>query len=180
MEAPSSAPDKKKANHTHMDDTRGNASTSVLGTCVTKDSHSKIQLGGQIDHITIGRKWRRSLRDVRVKRGADAASDHHLVVAELKTQLKAYNDQAERPTHKFNVQCLKEKQKSEEFKIELRNKFSVLSLLPEETIAEQWHSLQETWKATCTTALGRKTRKHKEWITSDTWTLITERKNLKD
>ena len=29
----------------------------------------------QIDHITIGRKWRRSLHDVRVKRGADAASD---------------------------------------------------------------------------------------------------------
>ena len=56
----------------------------------------------------------------------------------------------------------------------------MLSLLPEETIEEQWHSLRETWKATCTTALGRKTRKHKEWITSDTWTLITERKNLKD
>ena len=65
----------------------------------------------QIDHITIGRKWRRSLRDVRVKRGADAAS------AELKTKLKAYNDQAGWPSHKFNVQCLKEKQKSEEFKL---------------------------------------------------------------
>ena len=41
----------------------------------------------QIDHITIGRKWRRSLHDVKVKRGADAASDHHLVVAVLKTKL---------------------------------------------------------------------------------------------
>ena len=130
--------------------------------------------------LTARQRIRRSLLDVRVKRGADAASDHHLVVAELKTKLKAYKDQAERPSHKFNVQCLKEKQKSEEFKIDLRNKFSVLSLLPEETIEEQWHSLRETWKATCTTALGRKTRKHKEWITSDTWTLITERKNLKD
>ena len=132
------------------------------------------------EFCTFGRKWRRSLRDVRVKPGADAAADHHLVVAKLKTKLKAYNDLAGRPSHKFNVQCLKEKQKSEEFKTELRNKFSVLSLLPEETIEEQWRSLRETWKATCTTALGRKTRKHKEWITSDTWTLITERKNLKD
>ena len=101
----------------------------------------------QIDHITIGRKLRRSLCDVRVKRGADAASDHYLVVAELKTKLKTYNNQAGRPSHKFNIQCLKEKQKSEEFKTELRNKFSVLSLLPEETIEEQWHSLRETWKA---------------------------------
>ena len=35
----------------------------------------------QIDHICIGRKFRRSMQDVRVQRGADAASDHHLVLA---------------------------------------------------------------------------------------------------
>ena len=46
----------------------------------------------QIDHITIGRKWRRSLLDVRVKRGADAGSDHHLLVADLKVKLKAHRD----------------------------------------------------------------------------------------
>ena len=134
----------------------------------------------QIDHITIGRKWRRSLHDVRVKRGADAASDHHLVVAVLKTKLKAYNDQAARPSHKYNVHSLKEKLKSEEFKIELRNKFSVPSKLPEDSIEEHWHSLRETWTATCKTVLGKKMRKHKEWLSTDTWTLITERKHLKD
>ena len=134
----------------------------------------------QIDHITIGRKWRRSLHDVRVKRGADAASDHHLVVAVLKTKLKAYNDQAARPSHKYNVHSLKENSKTEEFKIELRNKFSVLSQLPEDSIEEHWHSLQETWTTTCKTVLGKKTRKHKEWLSTDTWTLITERKQLKD
>ena len=31
----------------------------------------------QIDHICISKKFRRSLLDVRVKRGADVASDHH-------------------------------------------------------------------------------------------------------
>jgi exonuclease III len=30
----------------------------------------------QIDHITISGKWRRSLQDVKARRGADAASDH--------------------------------------------------------------------------------------------------------
>ena len=134
----------------------------------------------QIDHITIGRKWRRSLHDVRVKRGADAASDHHLVVATLKTKLKAFKDQAGRPAYKFNVHTLKERTKAEEFKTELRNKFSVLSLLPEETIEEQWSSLRDTWKTTCKTVLGKKTRKHKEWLTTDTWALITERKHIKD
>ncbi|RUS69107.1 hypothetical protein EGW08_023132 [Elysia chlorotica] len=66
----------------------------------------------QINHITIGRKWRRSLQDVRAKRGADAASDHQLVIAVLKLKLKAYRDQANRPAHKFNVQYLKNKAKA--------------------------------------------------------------------
>ena len=42
----------------------------------------------QIDHICIGQKFRRSLLDVRVKRGADAASDHHLVHVVGTLQLK--------------------------------------------------------------------------------------------
>ena len=35
----------------------------------------------QLDHICIGKRFRRSLEDVRVKRGADVASDHHLLIA---------------------------------------------------------------------------------------------------
>ena len=35
----------------------------------------------QIDHIIINRRWRRSLQDVKAKRGADIGSDHNLVVA---------------------------------------------------------------------------------------------------
>ena len=71
----------------------------------------------QIDHITIGRKWRRSLHDVRARRVADAASDHQLVVAVLQIKLKTYRDGASRPSFKYNVQNLKDKVKMEEFKI---------------------------------------------------------------
>nr|KAG5685711.1 hypothetical protein BaRGS_027976 [Batillaria attramentaria] len=134
----------------------------------------------QIDHITIGRKWRRSLLDVRAKRGADAASDHHLVIAAIKIKLKAYRDQADRPSHKYNVHSLKESVKTNAFRCELRNRFSALDTLLEETIEEHWHDLRETWTATCREVLGKKTRQHKEWLTSDTWDLITERKRLKD
>jgi len=41
----------------------------------------------QIDHMCISQKVRRSLLDVRVKRGADAASDHHLIVARVRLKL---------------------------------------------------------------------------------------------
>lgn len=42
----------------------------------------------QIDHICISKKFRRSLQDVRVRRGADVGSDHHLVVASMQLKLK--------------------------------------------------------------------------------------------
>ncbi|VDP20660.1 unnamed protein product [Schistosoma margrebowiei] len=41
----------------------------------------------QIDHIVIN-KSRRIMEDVRTRRGADIASDHHLVVAKMKPKLK--------------------------------------------------------------------------------------------
>uniref|UniRef100_A0A0L8GDT7 Endonuclease/exonuclease/phosphatase domain-containing protein n=1 Tax=Octopus bimaculoides TaxID=37653 RepID=A0A0L8GDT7_OCTBM len=88
----------------------------------------------QVDHITIDRKWRRSLHDIRVERGADTALDHHLVVAVLRTKLKAYNNRAGRPSHRYNVCSRKEKEIAKRFKVELRNKFSALSQLAEETI----------------------------------------------
>ena len=37
----------------------------------------------QINHFCISRKFKRTLLDVRVMRGADASSDHHLLVGKL-------------------------------------------------------------------------------------------------
>ena len=43
----------------------------------------------QIDHIVISKRWRSSLQDVRVKRGADLASDHHLIQGNIQLKLSA-------------------------------------------------------------------------------------------
>ncbi|VDP55756.1 unnamed protein product [Schistosoma curassoni] len=42
----------------------------------------------QIYHICINKKFRKTMEDVRTRRGSDTASDHHLVVANLKLKLK--------------------------------------------------------------------------------------------
>ncbi|CAB3986927.1 Hypothetical predicted protein [Paramuricea clavata] len=47
----------------------------------------------QIDHLCINKKFRRSLQDVRVKRRADVASDHRLVVEMLKLRKNWTGDQ---------------------------------------------------------------------------------------
>ncbi|KAK7481553.1 hypothetical protein BaRGS_00027202, partial [Batillaria attramentaria] len=81
------------------------------------DNAPRLQDSGSAMGSTRGfRKWRRSLLDVRAKRGADAASDHHLVIAAIKIKLKAYRDQADRPSHKYNVHSLKESVKTNAFR----------------------------------------------------------------
>ena len=53
-------------------------------TWISPDRRSE----NQIDHVRIGRILRRSLLDFRVYRGADAAPDHHRVLAKIKLKLK--------------------------------------------------------------------------------------------
>ncbi|VDO97151.1 unnamed protein product [Schistosoma margrebowiei] len=56
-------------------------------TTWTSSDHTK---QNQIDHICINKTFRRTIEDVRTKRGADIASDHHLLVAKMKLKLKKF------------------------------------------------------------------------------------------
>ncbi|VDP26551.1 unnamed protein product [Schistosoma margrebowiei] len=54
------------------------------------------------------------MEDVRTKRGADIASNHHLPVVKMKLKLKK---------HKFNTAFLRDTDKLNKFKIALSNRF---------------------------------------------------------
>ena len=62
----------------------------------------------QKDHVVMNGRYRRSLLDVRVMRGADANSDHHLVCAKL--ILKLSRDTNQRRSHRiaFSMARLKD------------------------------------------------------------------------
>ena len=45
------------------------------------------QTENQIDHVMVRQRYRSSLQDVRVRRGVDLGSDHHLVVTKIKMRL---------------------------------------------------------------------------------------------
>ena len=78
-------------------------------------------------HVCTGRTFRRSLHDVCVERGADVASDHHLLIAKLKLELKRNwtGDNCQRPRYGTTM-LLKDTTKQQEFKKVLLNKFQVL------------------------------------------------------
>ena len=55
-------------------------------TCMATSSNGRDH--NQIDHLMVSSMWRRSLLDVRVKRGANASSDRNLVTAKVTLKLR--------------------------------------------------------------------------------------------
>ena len=79
----------------------------------------------QIDNICICRKFRRSWQDVRVMRGADVSSDHHLLMTTVKLRLKRFTT-ANSTRTKYNVGLLRDKDTQAAFQISLSNRFQPL------------------------------------------------------
>ena len=47
-----------------------------------------------------------------------------------------------------------------------------------ETVEDHTHRLSNIWILTCKVILGKKSNKRMEWLSSDTWNLITNKRNL--
>ncbi|MGL5901241.1 MAG: reverse transcriptase domain-containing protein [Cetobacterium sp.] len=136
----------------------------------------------QIDHICINKKFRRSMQDVRVRRGADVASDHHLLVARLKLKLKKNWEMAHSACQKYNTALLRDDSKQQEFKVSLSNRFQVLQDLLEEeggNLESKWEGIKEAVIEICQEVLGPKKHQHKEWISADSLSKIKKRKEKK-
>ena len=63
-------------------------STNVIASDHRSANPNADRIVNQIDHVVINNKGRRSLKDVHTCRGADAGSDHYLVVSRLKLCLR--------------------------------------------------------------------------------------------
>ena len=135
----------------------------------------------QIDYLCVSKRFRRSLQDVRVKRGADAATDHHLLTAKVKLKLKRIPVE---PTgrEKYNVSALRDQQAKESFSLTLRNRFLILQdMLTEDTnVHTLWEETRDAIKTTCTEELGPRKTQHKDWLSEDTLQKIEKRKQKKE
>ena len=74
----------------------------------------------QIDHVVINNKWRRSLKDVHTCRGADAGSDHYLVVSRLKLCLRKAPIKHDKQ-RRYNIVRLKHEDTESICTVELKN-----------------------------------------------------------
>ena len=83
--------------------------------------------------------------DVRVKSGADIASDHHLLLGTLKVKLRAHQDSSARPHYKYNTFNLKCNETAKMFNCTVKNKFSALEFADED-LNNHWEGLKKTWQ----------------------------------
>jgi hypothetical protein len=87
-------------------------------TWVSPDPQGRTQ--NQIDHICISKNWRKSLLDVRNKRGADVGSDHHLIIGIM----RIYIDRRKKvivSRRNFDLKKLEHPDNSEKIRVGLQN-----------------------------------------------------------
>ena len=133
----------------------------------------------QIDHVVINGRYRRSLLDVRVMRGADANSDHHLVCAKLRLKLCRDTNQRRSQRKAYNMARLKDLQTRKTFQLELRNRFQQLPI-QESTVDQQWENMRDIYNESAEKVLGIKRREHKDWISMETYRAMDERRMIKE
>ena len=133
----------------------------------------------QIDHICISAKWSNILQDVRVRRGADIASDHHLLVGDICLRMKCV-PRPNRPARtRYRINRLKNPQHRTAFVNDLRQRLAETTV--DNDIQHCWNTFKDAVNKSCDTQLGKVTRtKDEDFISSDTWKLIGERQDLKN
>ncbi|CAG2200464.1 unnamed protein product [Mytilus edulis] len=135
----------------------------------------------QIDHIAISQRWRSSLQDVRNKRGADIASDHHLIIAKIQLKLLS-TKKAKSRRKKFNVDLFKDPKVVQDYHILLQNKFSVLENLHDEetSINTAWEMTRDSIVQACEETVGYLQQNRKQWMSENTWKIVNERRQVKE
>ena len=134
----------------------------------------------RIDHVVIRRRFRISLLDVKVQRGADTASDQHLVRCKIRLKL-ARNRKKQMSRTIYETAKLKYPLHTQNFSIALTNRFEALDS-EDPSVDDAWTEYRDIY---CTTAaqetLGQRTRTRKDLglVEPPTWNGIDERRELK-
>lgn len=126
----------------------------------------------QIDHIAISRKQKSCLLDVRSYRAADIASDHYLVIGQIRMKLVTNKNKNSAQRVKCNVDRIKYPENKRKFKQTLMEKAEGSQVQEEEDNDECWKKVSDCLRKTSEEILGLRKKKKKEQLIPDTWNKI--------
>lgn len=134
------------------------------------------RIKNQIDHILINRRRQSSIEDVRTYRGADADSDHLLVMGKLKIKIASTKTTNEKKTH-FNIDKLKETEELIKYHNDLDKSIEEKKLQePNPTIENRWRMIKESI-IKAATGLGNKKKVRNKWFDKECEELLKIRKD---
>jgi hypothetical protein len=113
-----------------------------------------------IDYVIVNRKYRSSVEDVRVRRGADIESDHMMVMAKMRLHLKGRKGKKERGMMKIDKTKLEDEKRVKEAQ----------RVIGEEAVGGTDMGLEEDWerfKGTMQKINGMLQQKEKECRTGN-------------
>ena len=133
----------------------------------------------QIHHIIINSRYRGSLLDTRAMRGADANSDYHMVMGNVRLKLGS----AKRKTKEriiFDTTKPRDPFVKKVFRLEVSNRFQALMTDDAEDIEERWGQFEAVYNESAKKVLGGKRRVKNDWIRGETYRKIEEQRRLKE
>lgn len=130
----------------------------------------------QIDHVLVERKHAKNVTDVRSYRGADADSDHMLVIAEMKQERPpGRSEKGKRRRKRYDVDKLKEATTAMHFEQEMRRKLEIKPCKKE--MDEEWAQIETVMEEVTKEILGKPVRKQtNKWFDGDCKKML-ERRN---
>ena len=134
-----------------------------------KDCHKRTWMSpdgsnlNQLDHVAFSKGWRCSLQDVRVMRGADVESDHHLLMAKVRIKIAKVRKGSSCRV-RFEVTELSDLETRDVLELALHNRFECLQQLEEEepSVDDKWRQIEKGYVETCGKVLGKAKSNKKE------------------
>ena len=137
----------------------------------------------QIDHFAVNGKFRSSVCNTRYYRGADIFSDHNLGIADIQLKLCKVRKTRGTTQKRYDFHKLKSPEIKQQYNIELRNRFEVLTGLNEQdassTCENMWTFIKQTYNQTTEEVIGLKKKNSKDWVSGDSWAKINQRRDIK-
>ena len=127
----------------------------------------------QTDYILCSQRWRSSIRSAKTRLGADCGSDHELLIAKFRLQLKKAG-KTNRP-FRFDLNQL-----PYDYTLEVRNRFKGLNLIdrvPDELWTDVHDIVQETGIKTI--LMEKKKYKKGKWLSEDALKIAVKKKRNK-
>ena len=150
---------------------------------MSPDGRTKIQ----IDHTLVNRKFRTSVLDTRAMRSADVASDHYLVRSTIRLKLKRA-PVTNITKKRFDTYKPQNHDIHRRFTIQLKNRFQALAVEEqvtdegeeqEDQVERKSEIMEKAYVKTAEEVLGYKKKKNKPWLSQEAWTLVDQRKAIK-